>query len=145
MPLMADTGKKPTDDEKEHIITLKDDSIYGYENVIDKVMRRKEPHIIYILRRKQFEIGTYRIRNGQTKRLTEDEINIIGWKQVMWLNITNEEAKEILGTDKSPIFGNYTRDLRKYFSKHEMSFMNLPFLFQHIVNPVDKPVQQKLI
>ena len=138
-----------TDSKEERIITIKDDYIYGYVNVIEKIMHRKTPFINSLLRRKPFEFGDYRIRNGQTKRLTQDEIKITGWKRVMWLNLTNEEAKQVLGIDNDESllkdYGNYVRVLRKYFSKHEMSFMNIPFMYWHFICPIPKPVQQRLL
>jgi len=136
-----DTSKE---DEQQHIITIKDDAVYGYVDIIDKLMWRKKPNMHVLLRRKAFDLGTYRIRNGQTKRMTEDEITILDVQQVLWIKLSNEEAQQVLGTDQPPMYGGYLRDLRKYFGKHDMSFMNLPFMNWHTTAPVPRLMQEKL-
>jgi hypothetical protein len=141
---MSKKGNTQSDDDKAHIITVKDDVIYGYEDVIDKIMYRKKPYIEVLLRRKAFEPGIYRIRDGNTKKLTHDEINIIESEKIMWIHLTNEQAKTILGTDQKPIFKTYLWDLRRYFSRHEMSYMNIPEMYLHQISPIIKPVQEKL-
>lgn len=137
------------DKEEDFVITLKDDYIFGYVNVIDKVMHRKQPYIIELLRRKSFPLGTYRIRNGLTKKITHDEIKIIDVKKIMWISLSNDEAKNILGVDDDPQllkdYGTYLRCLRKYLGKHDLAFMNHPVLFLHFVIPIDKPVQQTFL
>jgi hypothetical protein len=135
--------------EEEHIITIRDDALYGYNNIIDKIMHRKKPHVNILIRRKAFEPGIYRIRNGQTKRLTNDEIKIISNKRILWILLTNEEAKQILGIDNDENilkdYGAYVRALRKYFGRHEMAYQNHPYMFWHDIKPISKPVQQKLV
>jgi hypothetical protein len=128
-------------DDEENILSVRDDSIYGYTDVIDKICHRRFPYIELLLRRRAFTPGRYRIRNGFTKRLTDDEVDIVSCEQVLWIQLTNEQAQQILGTDKPPIFGNYVRDLRRYFSKHDMAYANAPVMNLHVLRHVKKPVQ----
>lgn len=130
--------------EEAGVIVIREDSIYGFENVIDKMMHRMEPHINSMLRVKAFEPGIYRIRDGRTKKLTHDAIDVITNKKVGWLMLSNEEARSLLGTNKNAIFGTYLRDLRKYFSRHELAYMNHPIMFWHDFKPIPKPIQEKL-
>jgi hypothetical protein len=136
-------------DDEEHIIVIKDDGVYGYIDVIDKMMHRKSPFIDRIVRRKEFKLGTYRIRNGLTKRITQDEIEIIQVKKIMWIKLTNDEAREILGIDHDEQllkdYHGYLIALRKYWSRHDMSFMNHPYMYDHFIRPIPKPIQQKLL
>jgi len=139
----------PNNDDEEHIITIKDDFIFGYVNVIDKVMHRKTPYIIHLLKRKEFQPGRYRIRNGQTKRLTQDEFNVIKVDKIMWITLTQDESKGILGIENDDQiikdYKSYLRCLRMYFSKHDMSFVNHPFMYLHTIEPIEKPIQQTLL
>ena len=143
MPHKNLNKQKPQEDEAG-VIVIREDSIFNYEYVIDKMMHRREPHITAMLRIKPFEPGIYRIRDGRTKKLTQDAIEITSSKPVGWMLLTNEEAKALLGADKPPIFGTYIRDLRKYFSKHEMAYVNHPVMFWHEFNAIPKPIQEKL-
>jgi hypothetical protein len=140
MPGVKKSNEKTDDEDK--IITIRDDSIYGYTDVIDKICHRRFPHINLLLRRRAFTPGRYRIRNGFTKRLTDEEIEIMSCEQVLWIQLTNDQAQQILGSDKPPIFGNYLRDLRRYFSKHDMAYANAPVMNLHIIEHVKKPIQQ---
>ena len=136
------------DQEEEHVIVVKDDAIYGYVDVIDKIMHRKTPYIKILLRRKAFEPGVYRIKNGQTNRLTQDEIKVLNIEPVMWISLTNEQCKEILGIDNDEKllkdYGTYLRVLRKYFSRHDMSYQNQPIMYLHHIEHINKPKQEKL-
>lgn len=137
------------DDDKEHIITVRDDNVFGYKDVIDKIMHRKEPYVNLLLRKKEFPIGIYRIRNGQTKRLTEDEIQVLDIQKVMWLALTEEQVKNIMGVDRDVQllrdYKTYMRALRLYFNKHEMAFSNHPIMYLHTIKPIPRSIQQKLV
>jgi len=128
----------------EKIITIRDDAMYGYTDVIDKIMHKVEPYIDILIRKKRFENGIYRIRNGYDNRLTPYKIEIFDSKKILWLNINNELAKAILGTDKPPIYGNYLRDLRKYLGRHDLSFVNVPIVYIHNIKHLPVKVQTKL-
>jgi hypothetical protein len=143
MPHKNLNKQKPADDEAG-VIVVREDSVYGFDHVIDKMMHRSEPHINSMLRIKPFNAGVYRIRDGRTKKLTHDGIEITTNKPVGWMMLTNEEAKSLLGTSNPPIFGTYLRDLRRYFSRHEMAYMNHPVMFWHDFKPLPKPIQEKL-
>src|ERR1700680_4461145 len=98
MPFKTTSKYQVEQDEKERILTFADDFIYGYTDVIEKVMHRREPFINMFLRRKQYPPAQYRIRNGFTKRMTQDEIKILSNEAVLWVNITSNQARDILGT-----------------------------------------------
>ncbi|MHB8153840.1 MAG: hypothetical protein ACYDG3_12400 [Bacillati bacterium] len=137
-------NKKASADDEAGVIVIREDSIYGFEHVIDKMMGREEPRITSMLRMKPFELGVYRIRDGRTKKLTHDGIEVTNSRPVGWMLLTNEEAKALLGTNNPPIFGTYIRDLRRYFGKHEMAYINHPVMFWHDFKPLPKPIQEKL-
>jgi len=130
--------------EKEHILVIREDYMYGYSDVIEKIMHLKEPYIDFLLRRKQFENGTYRIRDGRNNRLTQYYVNITDSKKIMWITMSLDMAKNILGTDKPPVYGNYLRDLRKYLGRHDLSYVTSPFLYLHKLEHVPIIVQKKL-
>ena len=134
MPFKTTSKYQVEQDEKERILTFADDFIYGYTDVIEKVMHRREPFINMFLRRKQYPPAQYRIRNGFTKRMTQDEIKILSNEAVLWVNITSNQARDILGTDKPSQHsstGNYLIDLRKYLGRHDLSYANSPVMYLH--------------
>jgi hypothetical protein len=131
-------------DEKDRIITIREDSIFNYTDTIDKICMRKTPFITKLIRIKPFEPGKYKIRNGQTRRLTGDILEILDNQKILWIQLTSEDAKEILGADEPPIYGNYLRDLRKYWSRHEMSYQNHPIMWLHHIKGMPRPVQHKI-
>lgn len=133
------------DEDKQQIITIKDDAMYGYVNVIDKVMHKKQPYIDVLIRKKQFENGVYRIKNGYDNKLTPYRIEVLDSTKMLWLNINNDLAKSILGTDQPPIYGNYVRDLRKYLGRHDLSYTNIPILYIHYIKHLPTKVQSKLV
>jgi hypothetical protein len=120
-------------------IVIKDDFMYNYVGVIDKIMHIKKPYIEYILRKKQYPNGVYRLRNDT--RLTPYKVEIVSSRKILWLQITNELAREILGTHSPPIYGSYLRDLRKYLSRHDLSYSNQPYLYIHKIKHLPYSVQ----
>jgi hypothetical protein len=132
------------EEERERIITVREDSIYGYTEVLDKICHRKEPVITKLLRRKPFEPGIYKIRDGRINRMTPERLEILSSEKVMWIKLTNDLAKQILGTNSEPLYGNYVRDLQMLLKRHENSFINHPIMFLHEIKYVPRAIQRSV-
>jgi hypothetical protein len=134
--------------EEEHFISIKENPLYNYQDVIEKICQRKEPHITKIAKRKPFPEGIYRLQRQLSdkhyKRLDE-HVEILNHYKVMWLKMDEQEAKAILGTDKPPIFHTYLSDLRRYWAKGDMAMYNLNYMFVHNIKYIKKPVQTRLL
>jgi hypothetical protein len=141
---MPRTSGSEASDEKERIIVIREDAVYNYEHVIDKICGYKQPKIDLLLRIKPFENGIYRIRDERTKKLTPEKIEIFSNKKVLWIQLTNDQAKAILGTDKAPLFGTYLRDLKQYLKRHEHAYQNHPIMFLHNIRYITRPQQDSL-
>lgn len=141
MPRKPETDQ---DEERERIITIREDSIYNYSDVLDKICRRKQPYITKLLRGRQFPNGVYKIRDERIKRMTPERLEILNSERVMWLKLTNEQAREILGTDEPPleIYKNYLRQLKALLKRHEHAFMNHPLMYLHEIQYIPRPIQQ---
>ena len=131
-----------TEDEKT--ISIRENPLYNYEHVVQKIISGK---ITKLVRRKQFENGTYRLKkqfSEKHSKLLDEYIIITNSKKILWVTLSNDQAQDILGATNPPIFYSYLNDLRMYWSKHEMSLYNLPYMWLHEIEYVRKPVQQKL-
>jgi hypothetical protein len=131
-------------DKEEPTIAIRENPLYNYENVIEKIISGK---ITKLLRRKQFQNGKYRLKkqfSDKHFKLTPEYINILNSTKVMWIKLTSEEAKVILGTDNPPIIHNYLTDLRGYLGKHDLAMYNTPYLYLHTIEYIKRPVQRKL-
>jgi hypothetical protein len=134
-------------DKEEQIISIRENPLYNYSDVVEKICHKKTPYINKLARRKQFQNGIYRLKKQLTERhskLLNEHIEILGCKKILWIKMSNEEAKQILGTDLPPIFNSYLNDLRRYWGRHEMALYNLPYIFVHDIEYVKRPVQTKL-
>lgn len=139
-------SKHLQDDEKPHdrVIEIREDGIFNFSDVIDKIAGRKQPKITQLLRGKGLEPGVYKIRDGRTKKLTGEKLEILTWEKVLWIQLKNEQAQAILGTEKPPLFGTYLHDLRRYFGRHEMAYFNRPIMYLHNIRYIPRPVQHNL-
>ena len=134
-------------DKEEKIISIRDNPLYNYDHVIEKLTHKEQPYITKIARRRQFPNGVYRLKkqlNERRGKLLDEHIVILNSKKVLWIQMTNEEAQQILGASNKPIFGTYLNDWRRYMSRHDMAFGNIPFIYIHEIEYVKKPVQTKL-
>lgn len=141
---MPQQHQTESEDTSAHIITIRDDGIFNYSDVMDKIAGRKQPQITQLLRGKPFNPGVYKVRDGRTKRMTGERIEILTWERILWIKLSNQQAQSLLGTDKAPIFGTYIRDLRRYFGRHEMAYANRPIMYLHTVRYLPRPVQHNL-
>lgn len=131
-------------DKNEQTISIRENALYNYDNVVQKIISGK---ITKLVRRKAFNLGTYRLKkifSEKHTKLLDEHINILSVREILWIQLSNEESKEILGTDNQPIHGSYLRDLHAYWSKHELAMMNIPFLYLHDIQYVKKPIQKVL-
>ena len=132
-------------DCSDRVITIRENPMYNVEFVLEKIQKGV---ITKLARRHKFEPGIYRLKkelNNKKTKLLDEHIVVKSVKKVLWITLTNDEAKEILGTDKPPLFGSYLHDLRKYWSRHDMAMQNVPYIYLHEISYVKKPVQTKLI
>ena len=125
-------------------IAIREQPLYNYVNVVEKIQSGK---IVKLIRRHQFEPGRYRLKkvfSDKREKLLDEYIDVISSRKVMWIKLTNDEAKAILGTDLPPVYPTYVRDLREYLGKHDLAFINTPYLYVHDIQYVKKPKQTKL-
>lgn len=141
---MPKNSTQAEEDEKAKVIVIREDSVFNYVDIIDKICMRKTPFVTKLIRIKPFEPGKYKIRNGQTKRLTGDELEILSNVKILWIKLSNEEIKDIIGAEGPPVYGSYLTDWRQYMSKHEMAYQNHPFMFLHEIRGFPRPIQHQL-
>jgi hypothetical protein len=131
-------------DKDDLFITIRENPLYSYTNVIEKIQQGK---ITKIVRRKEYPLGKYRLRKQFSEKhvkLLDEHIEITSSRKILWMKISNEEAREILGAENKPIFGSYLNDLRKYWEKSFMSYGNIPYVWIMEFTYIKKPVQTKL-
>lgn len=131
--------------EEEHFITIKENPLYNYTNVIDKI---KTNIITKLVRKQQYPNTRYRLRREISKghyKFTDEYVDVINSYQILWIKLTEQEAKEILGATDPPIFKNYLIDLRKYWGRSFMSYGNVPMVWILEIEYVKKPIQKVLM
>ncbi len=129
---------------EEQFITIKELPMYNYSNVLEKI---QQGIITKIARRTKYENGIYRLRKEiSTKhhKLLNEHVEITNSKKVLWLSLTNEEAKELLGNPDKSISSSYLNDLRGYWSKSFMAYGNTSYVWIMDFRYIKKPVQQRL-
>lgn len=130
-----------TDDK---ILSIKEMPLFNYENPIQKIIEGK---ITKLCRRHHFENGIYRLRkqiNDKNGKLLNEHIEIVSSEKVLYVQISNQLAKEILGATGKPLYGTYTTDLYKLLAKTDLAYVKTPYVYVHEFEYVKKPVQMTL-
>ena len=127
--------------EDDKFITIRENPLYGYSNVLEKIQSSK---IKYLVRRQEYPVGIYRLKKQLSDKHTktlDEHVEVVSTRRILWLKLTNEDAKEILGTDGQPLYGTYLADLRKYWSRSFMAHDNVPYVWIMEIKYIKKPVQ----
>lgn len=133
---------------EEKIINIRENPNFNYSHVVDKICRREEPFITKLARKRHFPNGIYRLRRELSNhhgKLLDEHIEITSSTRILWVKLTNEQARDILGTNNKPMSNSYLQDLRLYWSHSDMAFSNSPYMNIHEIEYIKRPIQRTLI
>lgn len=158
--------------KRDYSISICDEPMINYTNVIDKIMHRKEPYISLLVRRNnmfkhdndtpvdiEYPLGVdvhiiRKIRDKTTNKLTGDEIEITSSIKLLFASFAlNPEyislIPAILGTDKPPKRGTYFHDLSTWMSTYYGAWHRPAYVYLTSIRPYktkdEKQMKEKKI